>query len=257
MLPVMTTPASPATPPSPDYLLARVKADSARIAEVARMGADAPVPACPGWTVAELVEHVAAVYLHKVVAMRTNARPDPWPPDFTGRDPLELFDEARAQLVAELDGRDPASPAWTFLPDDQTSAFWFRRMAHETAVHRIDAEQAHDVVTPLDPALSLDGIDEVLKVMLAHPDWQDYDADEPVDAIVRITSGGRSWTAEVRKRGATITDGTDGEVAAEIFGEPEELLLWLWGRVGDEAVEAAGDGDIARRFHRRLAEALN
>ncbi len=31
----------------------------------------APVPSCPGWTVADLVFHVAEVYLHKVTVMRT------------------------------------------------------------------------------------------------------------------------------------------------------------------------------------------
>lgn len=277
MLPVMTTPSSPplpaatgpGTPPphpvasdadtglSGEYLRGQIRADAERIAEVARMGTSNPVPACPGWNVADLVEHVAAVYLHKVIAMRTNAKPDPWPPDFTGRDPLDLFDEARADLLAELEKRGTDSPAWTFAPDDQTSGFWHRRMAHESAIHRIDAEQANDVVTPLDPALSLDGIDEVLQVMLAGPWWEDYETTEPLDAIVRITSGGRSWTADVRARSVTITDGAEGDVAAEIFGEPADLLVWLWGRADDDVVQAASDGDIVRRFHRRLTETLN
>lgn len=267
MLPVMTEsfPSSPSSPPSPPsapsqpsagFFLDQIRAESARLAEVGRMGTAAAVPACPGWTVADLVEHVAAVYLHKVVAMRTNARPDPWPPDFSGRDPLELYDEARAELLAELERRGPDAPAWTFWPDDKTSGFWFRRMAHESAVHRIDAEQAHDVVTPLDPVLSLDGVDEVLKVMLGGPWWADDDTEEPVDATVRLTCGGRSWTARIERLAVTVTDGAEGEVAAEIFGEPEDLLLWLWGRRTDEVVEAAGDPDVVHRFHNRLAEVL-
>src|ERR1700746_503207 len=31
----------------------------------------ATVPSCPGWTVSDLVRHVAEVYLHKVTLMRT------------------------------------------------------------------------------------------------------------------------------------------------------------------------------------------
>jgi hypothetical protein len=31
----------------------------------------ANVPSCPGWTVADLVRHVAQVYLHKVALMST------------------------------------------------------------------------------------------------------------------------------------------------------------------------------------------
>jgi hypothetical protein len=36
-------------------------------------------------------------------------------------------------------------------------------MAHETVVHRVDAEQATGAVGPLDPALVLDGISESLE----------------------------------------------------------------------------------------------
>ena len=35
----------------------------------------APVPACPGWTIADLVTHVGVTYLHKAVIMRTGSGP--------------------------------------------------------------------------------------------------------------------------------------------------------------------------------------
>jgi len=243
------------TPPAA-YFLECIRADSARLAEVARTGTDALVPSCPDWTVADLVEHLAVVYLHKVEAIRTNARPHPWPPDVSGRDPLELYGEATAALLAELEDHSPFDPAWTFRPDDQTCGFWFRRMAHETAVHRVDAELAHDVVTPVDDQLATDGVDEVLRIMLCDPWWNDHDADEPVDAVVRITTGGRSWTVTVPAGMPTVAEGTEGEVAVEIFGEPDDVYLWLWGRRSVEAVQAAGDDDVVRRFRRRLAETL-
>lgn len=247
MLTVMTSTA---------FFLDRIKADSARLAEVGRMGTEAEVPACPGWTVGVLIEHVAAVYLHKVVAMRTNAQPDPWPPDFTGREPLELFDEARTSLIAELEKRDPSEPAWTFWAEDQTTGFWFRRMAHESAVHRVDAEQAHDVQTPVDPELAVDGVDEVLTLMLGGP-WWDDDTEVPVDATVRVTSDGRSWTCAVDRLSATVTQGAgEDEVDAEIFGEPDDLFLWLWGRRPDDQIQVVGDDATALAFHRRLAEVL-
>jgi len=37
----------------------------------------APVPSCPGWSVADLTRHVGEVYLHKTLAMREGAEPDP------------------------------------------------------------------------------------------------------------------------------------------------------------------------------------
>ena len=39
----------------------------------------APVPSCPGWTMADLVCHVAEVYLHKMTVIRTGKWPTQWP----------------------------------------------------------------------------------------------------------------------------------------------------------------------------------
>ena len=55
-------------------------ADFARLRALVPTNPAAPVPSCPGWTVADLIRHVGAVYLHKTLAMREGAEPDPWPP---------------------------------------------------------------------------------------------------------------------------------------------------------------------------------
>jgi uncharacterized protein (TIGR03083 family) len=282
------------------FFLDCLRADSARLAEVARMGLAADVPSCPGWTVEDVVRHVSVVYLHKIEAIRRNARPEPWPPpDLADRDAFELYDEASARLMAELEQVGPDVPSWTFWPDDQTSGFWFRRMAQETAVHRVDAELAHEVVTPIDRSLALDGIDEVLRIMLGGPWWEEGDTRFPVDATVRVTSDGSSWTARLDATSAVITStttgtdagsvtdaatatatatdagtgagigtatgtgavtptategGADDDVAAEIFGEPDAMLLWLWGRRGTEAVQVAGDEATVEAFRGRMSE---
>jgi uncharacterized protein (TIGR03083 family) len=196
------------------------------------------------------------VYLHKVEAIRSGVRPQPRPPDLSGREPLDLYDEARTALLASLEGARADQPTWTFWPDDQTVGFWYRRMALETAVHRVDAEQAADDVTPVGAGLATDGVDEILRVMLGGPWWSEGDTAEPVDATVRITTGGRSWTVTLDARTATVTEGIDGEVAAEVFGDPDDVFLWLWGRRPGDAIRVAGDDDVVRRFRTRLAEAL-
>jgi uncharacterized protein (TIGR03083 family) len=152
------------------FFLTCLQADSDRLAEVGRMGLQAPVPSCPGWTVETVLRHTAQVYLHKVEILRLGARPEPWPPPgLADRDALELYGEASAAVIAELAKAGPDVATWTFSPTDRTSAFWFRRMAHETAVHRADAELAHAVLTPIDRELALDGIDEILRLMLGGP----------------------------------------------------------------------------------------
>ncbi|MGW6277263.1 maleylpyruvate isomerase family mycothiol-dependent enzyme [Kribbella sp. NPDC055071] len=236
------------------FYLGQVRADSARLGEVGRMGLEAAVPSCPGWTVESVLQHVAQVYEHKLEVLRLGALPADWPPDFSGRETFEWYDETRSAIVDALEKVGPALETWTFNPRDTTSAFWYRRMAMESLVHRIDAEQAHDVVTPIDPELALDGIDEVLYPNLGGPWWAEGDTEHPIDATVRITSAGRSWTIRADSTSIEISQGAEGDPDAEIFGDPAPVYLWLWGRVGDDAIQTAGDEDVVRAFRARLAE---
>jgi uncharacterized protein (TIGR03083 family) len=238
-----------------DFYLAQVRAESARLGEVGRMGLDAAVPSCPGWTVESVVRHVATVYLHKVEVLRLGALPKPWPPDFGGRDALELYDEARDAIVNALEQAGTERHTWTFNPADKTSGFWYRRMALESVVHRIDVEQAHQVVTPIDPELALDGIDELLFPNLAGPWWEEGDTEHPIDAAVRITADGRSWTVRSDATSVEVSQGPEGDVAAEIFGPAEAVFLWLWGRTADSSIQTAGDDSVVREFRARVAEA--
>jgi uncharacterized protein (TIGR03083 family) len=235
--------------------LACLQADSARLAEVGRLGLPAAVPSCEDWTVETVLRHVATVYLHKIEALRIAARPDPWPPaGLDDRDALELFDETRAAIVVALTEAGTELPTWTFSPSDKTSGFWYRRMALETAVHRVDAELAHDVVTPVDRSLALDGIDEILTLMLGGPWWEEGDTKHPVDATIRITSAGRSWTIRLDATSALVTADAEGDVDAEVFGEPDDIFLWLWGRHDLSMEQSAGDDTAVQEFRARVAE---
>jgi uncharacterized protein (TIGR03083 family) len=102
----------------------------------------ANVPSCPGWTVADLVRHVAQVYLHKVTLMSTGEEPQEWPPSLSAEAPLAALGRAYGALRAEFRTRAPGLPAPTWYDPDQTVGFWIRRMAQETVIHRIDAAWA-------------------------------------------------------------------------------------------------------------------
>ena len=144
-------------------------ADFARLRAVAPIDLAAAVPSCPGWTVADLTRHVGEVYLHKTLAMREGAEPDPWPPEgLDDEEPLALLDRAYAGLLGEFAVRKPEDPAGTWYTPDQTVGFWIRRMAQETVIHRIDAELGTgQPVAPVPADLAVDGIDELLKVFVA------------------------------------------------------------------------------------------
>jgi uncharacterized protein (TIGR03083 family) len=236
------------------FYLDCLRADSARLAEVARLGLTAAVPGCPGWTVEDVVRHTATVYLHKVEVLRLGALPTPWPPDLAERDPFDLYDEARAKVIAALEHAGTDLKTWTFSPYDETSAFWYRRMALESAVHRVDAEQAHAVVTPIDRELALDGIDELLVLMLGGPWWEEGDTKHPVDATIRITAEGRSWTIRLDATSATVTQGSEGDADAEIFADATPVFLWLWGRLPLDTIQTAGDDSAVEEFRGRVAE---
>ena len=110
-------------------------------------------------------------YLHKVVCMRDKVFADPWPPERGDEPTIPYYRAALAQLLHELTSRDEYEYADTWWWDERTVGFWGRRMAHEAAIHRVDVEQAHADVTPIDQELALDGVDEVLRLFLAG-DWR-------------------------------------------------------------------------------------
>jgi uncharacterized protein (TIGR03083 family) len=240
-----------------DYAVLRSAAASA--------SPQAPVPCCPGWTLADVVSHVGEVYLHKATVMRDEKWPDPWPPDeHAGLQPLTLLDDGYQELTAEFAARSPDEPSPTWYEPEQTVGFWIRRMAQETVVHRMDAQLAAGVpVTPAPDDLATDGVDEVLKRFLAYGSvqWPDEYASlqgghlataDGADTIV-VTTGQTSWTVRPAPDSVTVTDGRDGGARAEVAAAPDAMLRWLWGRAGDDAVTVTGDREWAAYLRRLLA----
>ena len=143
-----------------------------------RAGMGAAVPACPGWTVGDLLRHTS--YVHRWAAAfvaQGLTRPDGGPSEeeilrqSTG-DGLVLgwFREGHAALVRTLEEASPDVECWAFLSAPSPLAFWARRQAHETAIHRVDAEQAAaGPAAPVrfEPAFAADGVDELLMGFLA------------------------------------------------------------------------------------------
>ncbi|HET8659834.1 MAG TPA: maleylpyruvate isomerase family mycothiol-dependent enzyme [Micromonosporaceae bacterium] len=221
---------------------------------------DRAVPSCPEWTVADLVRHVAEVYLHKTEAMRRGEWPRPWPPDLSGEEPLDVLRRSYDALVGELTSRKPEEPSVTWFGPEQTVGFWIRRMAHETVIHRVDGELgAGAPLAPVPTDLALDGIDEVLVRFLAYGtrEWAEDFGDQLASCdgrVVRVTSGGSTWLARLTPQGVDVTAG-DGEADATVRGEPEAVLLWLWRRVGDERVGIDGDQQLVARLHELLGPA--
>jgi uncharacterized protein (TIGR03083 family) len=231
-----------------------VREDGSRLREAAGRDLGAAVPSCPGWNVDDLVRHVAEVYEDKIARTLLGRAPDPWPPDWPAdRDPIEWFTDAHARLLEMFSRSEPTTPSATWWPPDQTVGFWARRMAHETAVHRVDAEPAAGSSTPLDPDLAADGIAEILGIMLAG-DWSDEPDDAASGHHVSIAAGGRSWLVTLDRAAVTVTDvaADEGAAHAKLEGEPSDVDLWLWGRASDERVHRSGDDRAVALLRSRL-----
>ncbi|MFE7853693.1 maleylpyruvate isomerase family mycothiol-dependent enzyme [Streptomyces sp. NPDC057403] len=195
-------------------------------------GADlsAIVPTCPDWTLEHLVLHMGGVLRWSGTLVRTRAQenvadelvPRGDGPEAPG-DAAELdawLAEAGELVVDALREAGPDAKVWSWA-EDQTAAFWARRMAHEITVHRADATLAAGMPYDVAPDIAADAIDEWLE-------------------IVRLM--GRRGEAEqpLRAGGSMHLHATDAA--------PEANAEWL--------VEGTGDGIVWRRGHEKATVAL-
>jgi uncharacterized protein (TIGR03083 family) len=250
-------------PMTPDRYLELIEQDGRRLAAAAAAGdLDAAIPTCPGWDVRACVTHTGQVYRHKVACIRLQRRPveadgvEQEPPP--GVELVAWFEASLDALLAELRERGPEAPAYTWWPADQTVGFWFRRMAQESAVHRLDVEDGRGTPTPIDPELAVDGVDEVLELFLADDwatldpkEWEGVDPHAGAGRTVAVRTGGKVWRSTLGPDTIPLTRG-DGPADAAVTGPPDAVLLWLWGRRPDDAVALDGDPAVLAAYRDRL-----
>ncbi|MEV8224665.1 maleylpyruvate isomerase family mycothiol-dependent enzyme [Streptomyces sp. NPDC079167] len=151
------------------------------------------VPTCPDWNLRELVVHVGGAHRWAGEIVRSRAAdaiPDDQVPDAAGPagdDPATLAEWLTAGAVATVDALREAGPdteVWTWGWERRT-AFWARRMAHETAVHGADAALAVGTAVEVAPGLAADTITEWLQIVASAQAQGDPEAAE-------LRGGGRS-----------------------------------------------------------------
>ena len=208
-------------------------ADAAAEAVLAR-GWTAPVPGCPGWSLADLVWHLAEVQHFWAWVVRTRAT-DPSAYRAPQRHPddelLGFLDASSAELETSLHGADPVERVWTWAPR-QDVAWVLRRQAQEAVVHTVDVEQVLGDVRPIPADVGLDGIDEWLEVMVPGvlPEGPPPDAHPVVLHAV---------DADAER---TLFPGSRPFPVAALTGTAGDLLLALWRRVPLEVLTVDGDG---------------
>jgi uncharacterized protein (TIGR03083 family) len=250
-----------------DDYLAAIRRNGDLLAAAVGRSLEPDVPTCPGWTVRDLLEHVAVVHRHKTVILRGRLQENPEPPQPPATGLLEWFRTGLDELLEALAATPPATPVFGWYPPDRTAGFWYRRMAHETLIHRVDAELPFGDPTPIDPALAVDGIDEVVRNYVGgSPAWGEFISGGDA-ARIECTDRPESWLLDFgRFTGTSPTTGTAYDLAAftvttverapdaVITGRAADIDLWLWGRLPQTALHVSGDAGIAARLRDICAE---
>ncbi len=203
---------------------------------------------------ADLLAHLGRVY-DRLIGMLADGAPfvtlTDWRPTPTGPAAVPWFHERAATLV-ELFGRtDPEQPS-TFMTGPTTARTWFRRMAQETSIHRVDAQQAlGGTVDPISADLAVDGIDEVLTVFaprLPAARWAAVaGGDRPATIHLHCTDAEGEWMLRLGAEGLTVTrEHAKGDVAAR--GGAGAIDQVLWNRLPASALERFGDDALLDGF---------
>ncbi len=245
---------------SPDRYFAEVEASTAGLAEIlAEHDQSLPIPTCPEWTLRQLVTHVGRAHRWAAEITRTRSDafipfrqvPDGRLPDDPAEQPawlragaariVDSVREAGGDLVWSFSGLAPAS-------------FWIRRMAHETLVHRADAQLAAGAEPEpvIDAEVATDAIDEWLTLLTAGILGNAADRTEalPAGAALHVHAtddglGGGEWMIRHDASGLTVEPG-HGKGDAALTGPAASLLLVLMRRrpVFDPAVAVYGDSAV-------------
>ena len=144
---------------------------------------------------------------------------------------------------------DPRTYVWTWSAQ-KNAAFVQRRMAHESAVHRVDAELAAGFRRPIAADLAADGVDEFLEFFFAS---EHDERSEPGESIhLHSTDCGDEWLVTVRD-GVVTTEREHAKGDAAVRAGVSDLLLLLWRRLRPDDVEVLGDRKALERFLARTS----
>jgi len=222
-----------------------------------RAGLDATVPPCAPWQVKDLLRHTG--YVHRWAARHVTECPDqiidgPSEEEIlrSGADDARLlawFRDGHAALTQTLATADPAVECATFIAAPSPLAFWARRQAHETAIHRADAESAVGATPEYEAAFAADGIDELITGFGRRRKYQPGSDPKTADGTrLRMLAAdtGDAWLVEANEGRLQPRRGSDpGNAAAgcTVTGPASGLYLYLWNRADAARADVTVTGD--------------
>jgi uncharacterized protein (TIGR03083 family) len=228
---------------TPDQHLAALRdAVSAFARHAQQAGLDVPVPTCPDWTVRRLIGHQGMVHRWATANLRGRTLEI----DATERagrrapSPVDWLRDGAIDLVGAITSAPDDVQTVVFLNDAPgPRAFWARRQCHETTIHSVDALAAAlgryptSADTAIDPAVAVDGIDELLAGFMTRNKSR-LRSESPMVVGVVAEESPTGWLVEVGPAPAVVTVVPGDEVAdrcdVRLEGPAVAVYLTLWNR---------------------------
>ena len=228
---------------TPDQHLAALRdAVSAFARHAQEAGLDVPVPTCPDWTVRRLIGHQGMVHRWATAHLRGRTLEI----DATERagrrapSPVDWLRDGAIDLVGAITSAPDDVQTVVFLNDAPgPRAFWARRQCHETTIHSVDALAAAlgryptSADTAIDPAVAVDGIDELLAGFMTRNKSR-LRSESPMVVGVVAEESPTGWLVEVGPAPAVVTVIPSEEVAdrcdVRLEGPAVAVYLTLWNR---------------------------
>ena len=210
------------------------------------------VPTCPGWSLWDLLDHVAKV--QKRAALRIGRSKDV---EAQKDSPPGNLDEVISRSTLALEelttgflSADDGAECWNWTGSNQTVGWMKRRQAQEVTIHHFDALLAsnpeEDVRVLIEkaqitPELAKDGIEEYFEVfagrLLAKGAVPKYSLH-----LHGSDQEGAEWVITDDKGSLAVLRGHQKSDVA-LRGDTSLLLLWTWGRVKREELEVLGSAE--------------
>ena len=224
---------------------AAVRAEGDRLANAAtEAGADAPIPTCPEWRMRDLVRHQGEVHRWATAIVRdARSSPDVPPPDFPDdSDLVSWFREGCPTLVDVFERADPGLECFAFLPAPSPLAFWARRQAHETGIHRVDAQSALGSITPFATDIAVDGIEEML-FGFASRSRSRLRSESSRTLVLRAADADATWLVRVTEDAPTVSrvEGATADADCAVTAGASDLFMLLWNRAPRDVADVHGD----------------
>ena len=237
-----------------DQYLEHLSADGEALLVAAQRAPGVSVPSCPAWDMSGLLAYTSAVHhwVAEIIRTRSQRRPTR---QFGDEAPIEWvlltawYEQGLSTLVDLLGSLDVELRVWNWYDDGPApAAFWQRRMALETTVHRWDAQDAAGAPEPIGAALAADGIDEYLGFVSGEIGQRPVPGFSGSLALI-ATDIDCAWTLTLAPDRLQCRPGRE-DTDAVVQGPASALFLWTLNRSasGLSDLEVSGDPAVARAW---------